>query len=377
MSAAFLPGQTLIDRYQLIDFHGAGGMQQVYLCRDLALDRTVVLKTPKAGIEDRRFRRGAEMGARVHHQNAAATYDYYEDELLTFMIEEFVQGRDLGKRFSDDFHFMDPALTAHVLHHLARALHEAHSVGICHRDIKPSNIIVSDDPGLRVIKLTDFGIAKMAESEIGAEIGRFGNDNSTLTASASSTLLGAVPYMAPECWEDWRLAGKPMDIWAVGCIGYQLLSGNLPFGSGAAAIGHVIRAGQTGNVTLTKPAWFGYHAATRPLEDDLWSFITACIQPNQNLRPTAAQLRDMTDAFCYPAAIRKEGTISSFGIRYPSGGFSRSGSIRDSETNGECFFHGDDFYGTVRPTPGQRVSYSIYAGNPRSRASPVLQLKTP
>ncbi|RAA34809.1 serine/threonine protein kinase, partial [Burkholderia multivorans] len=69
----------------------------------------MALKTPKDGVKDRRFRRGAEMGARVVHTNVASTFDYYEDERLTFLVEEFIEGVDLGRRLSNEFMFLDRA----------------------------------------------------------------------------------------------------------------------------------------------------------------------------------------------------------------------------------------------------------------------------
>lgn len=183
MSNVFSRGQVLAGRYEILKYHAAGGMQEVYVAQDLALGREVAIKTPKSGVVDRRFRRGAEMGARVVHPNVAATFDYFEDENVTFLVEEFVQGRDLAKMLDDEFYYLDPSLAAHILHHMAKALNEAHRVGICHRDLKPSNIMTSGDPGVTTLKLTDFGIAKLAESEIEAEMNLFDEDESTLTSS--------------------------------------------------------------------------------------------------------------------------------------------------------------------------------------------------
>lgn len=364
---------VLIDRYKIERFHLAGGMQEVYLCFDQALNRHVVVKTPKIGINDRRFKRGAEMGARVNHPNVAATFDYFEDDSLTFMVEEYIPGQDLGKRLETDFHYMDPSLAAHVIHHVARALHEAHRVGICHRDLKPSNIMTSIDASLNVIKLTDFGIAKLAESEIAVEMERFEKDSSTLTSS--NTLLGAVPYLAPECWDDWKAAGQPMDIWALGCISYQLLTGQPPFGTGKQAIGNVIKAQQQGQVTLRKPDWFGKHANTALLEKDLWKIILSCLQIEPTSRPTAANLILTCNTLCYATKSRRIGIIDEFRVPYASGYKSNTGYIQDSETEDRWFFHGSDFFGVKRPEAGQRVSFSVYPGVPRWRSSPVLLLR--
>lgn len=375
MSAHRFPsGEVLIDRYLIEYFLDAGGMQDVYVCFDRALDRRVVMKTPRNGILDRRFRRGAEMGARINHSNVAATFDYFEDEILTFMIEEYIEGQDIGKRLESDFLFMDPSLAAHVIHHIARALHEAHRVGICHRDLKPSNIMASSDGGLSVIKLTDFGIAKLAESEIATEMDRFNRDNATLTSS--NTLLGAVPYMAPECWVNWTDAGQPMDIWALGCIGYQLLTGQPPFGTGRQAIVNVTRAELQG-VQLQTPIWFNKHPNTRQLEQELLEIILSCIKVDPATRPTASDVVAACDNLCYAAALRRTGTINEFGVKYASGGKSNAGKITDGETNNSLFFHGSDHFGATPPALGQRVNFSVYPGVPRSRCSPVLLLQQP
>lgn len=365
-------GSVLVDRYKILHFLAAGGMQEVYVCLDVALDRQVVLKTPKQGIQDRRFKRGAEMGARINHPNVAATFDYFEDNSMTFMIEEHIDGQDLGEILSSVFFFMDPSLAAHVIHHIARALHEAHRAGICHRDLKPSNIMTSSNAGLDVIKLTDFGIAKLAENEIANEIENFNKDSSTLTSS--NTLLGAVPYMAPECWRNWTDAGQPMDVWALGCIGYQLLTGELPFGSGRNAIANVVRAEHFG-VKLNKPTWFEKHPNTKQLEQELWSIIEACIQPDPTLRPTTEEIIMKCDNLCYSSIARQIGSVETFPLRYSSGGTANGGFVVDNSTLQSGYFHGSDFYGGVQPARGQRVNFGAYPGTPNPRCSPVLLIR--
>lgn len=99
----FNDGMFLLDRYKVLNYHAAGGMQEVYKCHDVKLDRIVALKTPKIGVKDRRFKRGAEMGARINHSNIAATFDYFENEDITFLVEEFIDGIDLSKSFQATF----------------------------------------------------------------------------------------------------------------------------------------------------------------------------------------------------------------------------------------------------------------------------------
>ena len=372
MSNLISNGDILIGRYVIEQYLTSGGMQDVYVCHDRALGRRVVVKTPKGGVSDRRFRRGAEMGARISHHNVAATFDYFEDERRTYMVEEFIDGLDLGRRLAGEFYHLDPSLAAHVIHNIARALSEAHRAGICHRDLKPGNVMTSSDPGLRFIKLTDFGIAKLAENEMAVEMQLFEKDEATLTTS--NTLLGAVPYMAPECWADWRGAGQPIDIWALGCIAYQLVTGETPFGVGRGAIAKVVRAEQMGQVELIYPVAFGQHKTTEALEADLWSFITSCIQVDPRSRPNAQEVLRMCGSWCYSTASRRTGVIESYAIPYPAGGRSKSGYITDSDGQGRWFFHVSEFFGG-KPEVGHKVNFSLYPGHPRQRAAPVLKVR--
>lgn len=361
-------GDVLNDRYVIDRFIGQGGMQQVFACRDLALGRSAVLKVPKNGVKDRHFRRGAAAGALVNHPNVASTFDYYEDSVRTFMVEEFVGGTDLDKRLALDFKYLDPALAAHVVHHIARGLLAAHRAGICHRDLKPSNIMVSEDAGMSRIKLTDFGIAKMAQAELGAEIDGAVKNGTQITSS--STLLGAMPYLAPECWHDWSKAERPMDIWALGCIAYELLTGTPPFGSGAQAVGQVLKAAATNNVPLPRPSWYGTHQATAILENELLKLIASCLTIDPTARPKAEEVVDRIGEFCYPSGDRSVGYVTNVGDPYATSAWIDEEGVPESR-----FFHTTDFYGATHPKKGDRVSFIAYPGAPNPRASPVLQLK--
>ena len=366
------PGQVLVDRYEVINFHAAGGMQEVYYAYDRTLARHIAVKIPKAGAKDRRFRRGAEMGARVNHPNIAATLDYFEDDSFTFMVEEFIFGRDLHDRLSKDFLFLDQHLAAHVSHHIAKALHEAHKAGICHRDLKPSNIMTSVDFSMESIKLTDFGIAKLAEAEILAEMELFAQNEATLLSS--NTLLGAVPYMAPECWDDWKGAGMPMDIWALGCVMYHLLAGVPPFGVGQMAIKNVTLY-QVGRYSISKPSWFGMHPDTRELESNLWEILNTCLVVEPQERPTAEDVIKRFNSLTYAAGQRRVGRIATYPIKYIAGGTAAAGFIDEEGLGGNQFFHASNFYGNVQPSVGQKVCFSSYPGVPSPRSSPILLLR--
>lgn len=366
--------QVVADRYRIEAFHLEGGMQEVYRCFDTTLDRVVALKTPREGIVDKRFSRGAQMGARVTHPNVAATLDYVEDGPNRCLIEEFVEGIDLGRRLASDFIYLDPSLAAWVIHNIGKGLQAAHRVGICHRDLKPSNIMTSPDGRMDIIKLTDFGIAKLAESEIEIEIEKFGQDENTLTSS--STLLGAVPYLAPECWSDWSSAGQPADIWALGAIACHLLLGKPPFGGGKAAIMKMAQAQIAGKVEVAPPDWFGRHPETALLEAELWALVHRCLQVDPTARPTAEYIVQKCESLCYSAAPRKTGIVETYPLRYQSGGTATAGFIDAEGGAGPVFFHLSDFFGEgAPPKVGQRVSFSFAPGKPKPRCSPVLLLK--
>jgi eukaryotic-like serine/threonine-protein kinase len=369
----FQDGEVIADRYQVLNYHAAGGMQEVYRCLDKTLNRVVALKTPKEGIVDKRFSRGAQMGARVTHPNVAATLDYVEQNGMRCLIEEFIEGQDLSRRLQDEFEGLDPSLTAWVIHHIAKGLHAAHKVGICHRDLKPSNVMTSGDSQLQVVKLTDFGIAKLAQRELEEEMERFDQDENTLTSS--STLLGAVPYLAPECWADWKTAGQPADIWALGAITYHLLVGKTPFGGGKSAIAKMLQAQQTGVVELKPPPWFGAHPSTKKLEKELWDVIVSCLVVDPTKRPSADDVVSAFEVMCYAAALRRKGTVETYPITYANGSKATAGFILVDGLDEKWFFHASDFYGTAAPKVGQRVSFSSFDGKPYPRCAPVLLIK--
>ena len=368
-------GEVIAGRYRVDAFHLEGGMQEVYRCFDLALERVVALKTPREGVVDKRFSRGAQMGARVVHPNVAATLDYVEEGANRCLVEEFIEGKDLGRRLASDFVFLDPSLTAWVVHNIAKGLQAAHRVGICHRDLKPSNIMTSTNGHMDIIKLTDFGIAKLAENELEAEIEKFEQDENTLTSS--STLLGAVPYLAPECWSDWSSAGQPADIWALGAIACHLLLGKPPFGGGKGAIMKMAQAQLAGKVELSPPEWFGKHPETAQLEQELWAFVQGCLQIDPALRLKADEAVQICEALCYSATPRRAGVIETYPLTYANGRKATAGYIL-VDGGGSVFFHLSEFFsGGVKPQVGQRVNFGIAAGKPKERCSPVLLLQNP
>jgi serine/threonine protein kinase len=351
------PGDLLINRYMVVKYLNEGGMQQVYLAKDTTFDRHVALKVPKTSSAEKRFARSAQVSAKIVHANVAATLDYFEFRGKSYLIEELIDGQTLSERLENEFHLLDPHLAAHLFHHLAKGIAASHHVGVVHRDLKPSNIMVSHDAGLTSIKITDFGIAKMAEEEI---LDAFKNEEST---TGSQTVMGALPYMAPEMIEDFRSAGLPADIWALGAMLFHLVSGKLPFGRGLGAVPAIVTA------KLPSPPKLFTKSQFQPLTDHLWSIVGACLQKDPSTRPTADQLVEMCSNLCYSNAQRHTGSINNFGGK----GRGQWGFI-DRDGGGIAFFHVANFYGDAIVV-GDRVNFADFPGLPRPRAFPVLPIK--
>lgn len=354
----FSGGEVLAGRYLIKRYHAQGGMQQVYLATDQAFERPVALKVPMNTSAEKRFARSARMSARVNHANVAKTLDYFEHDGRSHLVEEFIEGRDLGQAMEEDFELFDPHLAAHLFHHIVRGVAAAHHAGVLHRDIKPSNIMVGKDAGCNFAKVTDFGIAKMAEEEVAEGV----KDNDSITAS--KTVVGALPYMAPEMIERPRQAGLPADVWSTGAMLFHLLTGQLPFGSGLVAVRSILLDPLPARPTFLDSAHFS------ALAHDLWSIVERCLQKDPAARPTADKLLAACADLCYSNAPRNYGVVESF--RTSQGA---TGHIYCPATGKRVFFHESTFYGRS-PEAGLRVSFADYKGSPYDRAFPVLAIRT-
>ncbi|WP_257228289.1 serine/threonine-protein kinase [Pseudomonas sp. NIBRBAC000502773] len=164
------PGVLIGNRYEIERYLAEGGMQYVFIARDTYTDRKVALKTPKNKSAEKRFQRSAIVSAKVNHPNVAKTLDYLVFEERQFLVEELIYGLDMRAALLNDSAFIDPYLAAKVFHHLAKGVAAAHHVGVVHRDLKPTNIMVVGDYSFSEIKVTDFGIAKMAAEEMVAAV---------------------------------------------------------------------------------------------------------------------------------------------------------------------------------------------------------------
>jgi eukaryotic-like serine/threonine-protein kinase len=207
-------GSRFADRYEVIGVLGEGGMGAVYRVRDHELGEVIALKVLRAEIAEtegalERFRREAKLARKVTHPNVARTFDLGTHDGLRFLTMELIEGEPLSRTLSRGRLPLSESLRIGA--EIARGLAAAHAVGVVHRDLKPDNVMVA---GTR-IAITDFGIAR--------QTGVVGD-----AAHSVGIVLGTPAYMAPEQVEGRELDGRA-DIYALGIVLYQMLTGELPF----------------------------------------------------------------------------------------------------------------------------------------------------
>lgn len=357
MNGPHIEGDVVANRYEIEAFVGEGGMQFVYSAFDLVLKRSIALKTPKNATAEKRFHRSAIVSARVNHPNVAKTLDYVEEMGRPYLVEELIQGQDLSKAILANVDYLDPYLVAKIFHHLAKGLAASHHAGVIHRDLKPTNIMVSGNYQLTELKITDFGIAKMAEEEL-VEAAEGGD----ITNSTSATAVGALPYMAPESIDTPKQVTLKADVWSLGAMMYELLTGNKPFGSGLRAVRHIMdgKFDPFPRFIFNNPQ-FGY------LTLEIVSLITSCLTVDHDVRPTADQIVNKCESLCYQVSERISGNIKM--IKHNKWGFITV------PWQDDVFFHVDSVYGK-RPDVGDKVMFSKFKGGGADRALPVVRLKS-
>jgi serine/threonine-protein kinase len=216
--------EVLAGRYELLDVLGRGGMGVVYRARDRVLDRIVAVKVlPLDRAQDptlvARFEREARAAGGLSHRNIVAVFDLGTDQETRFIVMEYLTGESLSERLRVRGS-LGVTEAVDVAAQVAAALAAAHSGGIVHRDVKPANVMVDAHGHVKVL---DFGIARLTAG-------------SSLTQTA--TVLGSAPYLAPELCRG-AAADARSDIYALGCVLYELVTGRPPFtGEVPAAVVH-------------------------------------------------------------------------------------------------------------------------------------------
>ncbi|HEX4488755.1 MAG TPA: tetratricopeptide repeat protein [Terriglobales bacterium] len=256
----FKNGMVLAGRYEILDILGEGGMGAVYKAKDKELNRTVALKVIRpelarnTAIVDR-FKQELRLSHQVTHKNVIRIYDLGEGEGVKFITMEFIDGKDLRSIIREKQKF-SPEEAVEVMRQVCQALDAAHSVGVIHRDLKPQNII--RDTNGRVLVM-DFGLART-----------IGGDGMTM----SGALVGTMEYMSPE-----QALGKELDqrsdLFALGLIFYELLTGKMPFHA-ESAIASLLRRTQERAIPVSQ-----HDASIPPALSDI---VTKCLERDQAVR---------------------------------------------------------------------------------------------
>jgi len=226
------PGQPMLHpgarfgSYEIVSLLGVGGMGEVYRARDTKLHRDVALKVLPDALRNHpdrlaRFEREARLLASLNHPNIAAIHQIEESGSITALVLELVEGSTLADRLTQGAVQREEVLA--IASQIVSALEAAHELGIVHRDLKPANVKLRPDG---MVKVLDFGLAKALEAPTGAA-----GDSQSPTRTAMTQegrVLGTAAYMSPE-----RARGLPADqradVWAFGCVLYEMLSGRRAF----------------------------------------------------------------------------------------------------------------------------------------------------
>jgi eukaryotic-like serine/threonine-protein kinase len=208
-------GSVVDGRYRVVSRLGSGGMADVYCAEDLQLGRRVALKVLyRRFAEDQefveRFRREASSAAGLQHQHVVSVYDRGEWDGTYWIAMEYLEGRSL-KRLIQEEGPLDPDRAIDLAVQILRAARFAHRRGIIHRDLKPHNVIVDDGPPARA-KVTDFGIARAGASDM----------------TQTGSIMGTAQYLSPEQAQGHAVSAQS-DIYSVGIILYEMLTGRVPF----------------------------------------------------------------------------------------------------------------------------------------------------
>jgi hypothetical protein len=234
----FQDGQTVAGRYRIVRYLNRGGMGEVYQAQDLELRETVALKTLLPAIaEDEsmiaRFKQEIALSRKIAHPNVCRVFDLARHEgdgerPVIFLTMEFLEGETLAARLRRDG-AMSTAQALPILQQIGAALDAAHQAGVIHRDLKPSNVMLApSEDGIRAV-VTDFGLARSFVAHDGS------------TATMSNKLVGTLDYMAPELLTG-SVATFASDVYALGMVAYEMVTGALPFAADTPLAGAILRS---------------------------------------------------------------------------------------------------------------------------------------
>lgn len=231
MTESLAPGHVL-SHYRVLSHLGSGGMGEVYLAEDQRLGRKLALKvlSARAVAHDdrlRRFEQEARTVSALNHPNILTIYDIGQAEGRHFIATEFIDGETIRAMLGRGP--FDPPAACDAARQVCAALAAAHAAGVVHRDVKPENVMRRRDG---YVKVLDFGVAKLVETELGESV----SDAATHmpTGTTPGVILGTFSYMSPEQARGFVVDARS-DVFAVGVLVYEMIAGHSPFGGGTAA----------------------------------------------------------------------------------------------------------------------------------------------
>ena len=264
-------GDVLGDRYEILKLLGEGGMGAVYKAQDRELDRPVALKLIRPEMASNpsilaRFKQELLLSRQVTHKNVIRIYDLGDADGVKFITMEFVEGRDLRSLIQEKKKF-SPEEAVEVIQQVCQALEAAHNVGVIHRDLKPQNIMREDSGRILVM---DFGLARTIEGDGMTQVG---------------ALVGTMEYMSPEQALAKELDQRS-DLFSLGLILYELLTGKMPFRADSA-LASLIKRTQERAVPVSD------HDGTIP--GALSGIVSKCLErdPNSRYQTAAEIIRDL------------------------------------------------------------------------------------
>ncbi|MDN3936136.1 protein kinase [Arthrobacter sp. YD4] len=315
-------GITLGGRFQLTTRIAIGGMGEVWKAKDLILGRIVAIKVLKEEYTGdpgflQRFRAEARHTALLNHVGIANVFDYGEEEGSAYLVMELVPGQPLSSIIEHE-QVLSPERTLSMISQTARALSVAHAQGLVHRDIKPGNLLITPDGR---VKVTDFGIARLADQ---------------VPLTQTGQVMGTAQYLAPEQATGQTATGAS-DIYSLGVIGYECLTGHRPF-SGESQI--AIALAQVNDAPPPLP-----DTLPRPVRALLMSMLA---KDPKNRPADAIKLAEAADAI-------RNGDIAAAHAAVP-------GMLLFEDTNGPV----------TAPTSVQTAATGVIGGDNRTSALPVV-----
>jgi eukaryotic-like serine/threonine-protein kinase len=218
-------GQTLAGRFRLIDKLGEGGFGTIWRAEHLVLCAPVAVKVIDRDVSKDeealgRFMLEAQAAAALRSPHVVQILDYGVDEGVPYIAMELLEGETLAQRLGR-VHRLSALDTTQVVSQVARAIGKAHEAGIIHRDLKPENVFIVENEDAEIVKVLDFGVAKMDKPNLGPQG----------TRTRTGSLLGTPYYMSPEQAQGNKTVDRRTDLWALGVIAFECVTGKRPFES--------------------------------------------------------------------------------------------------------------------------------------------------